>query len=517
LLGLGIPATAQGQQHFPDTDDLQVMLRYLVEDQETPAIVLVLREADGSTRILLQGDAGPEARPLDARSNFEMGSVTKTFTGTLLADMVSRGEVSLDDPVALYVPDSVRVPAYEDREITLLDLTTHTSGLPRVPDNLGRGDSADPYGAYSVGDLYAFLSSHELRRRPGTEAEYSNLAVGLLGHVLARAVGRPYTQLVAERILEPLGMTNSGFELEGEVGRWMTRGHRAGNPVPAWYSTEAIAGAGALRSNALDMLEYLEANLGEPGSDLERAMRSAHQVRRPFRSEQGISVGLGWRTVEVGERSIVEHGGGTGGFSTHVAFDPALGVGYVMLTNTYNFADDLARDFLIGGPPLDLPEVDVAPELLRPLAGEYLLDSGPVLYVRLEPEGYLTVQSPNHVRYRLYADSDSSFFAKRSPWRLTFRTSSEGGGGLTADLEGRIHQGARVGEGAPPPAVVARNAGLGFMIDEWLHSLALRTALWGPANWAVLLVAVLGGVAGLVITAVRVLRRRSGKGARVAA
>ena len=154
--------------------------------------------------------------------------------------------------------------------------------------------------------------------------------------------------------------------------------------------------------------------------------------------------------------------------------------------------------------------MDVALELLGPLAGEYLLDSGLVLYVRVETEGYLTVQRPNHVRYRLYADSDSSFFAKRSPWRLTFRTESDGGGGLTADLDGRIHKGARVGEGAPPPSVVARNSGLGFMIDAWLHSLALQAAFWGPAHWAALLVVVLGGFAGITFTVIRVLRRGPG-------
>ncbi len=485
------------------------MLRYLVEDLETPAIVLALRDADGSTRILMEGDAGPDAAPLTDRSTFEMGSLTKTFTGTLLADMVQRGEVSLDDRVADYLPDSVRVPSFEDREITLLDLTTHTSGLPRSTDNLGDGDADDPYGDYSIADLYAFLSTHDLRRRPGAEAEYSNVGVGLLGHVLARAAGRPYAELVEDRILRPLGMNGSGFAPEGEVGRRMTQGHRAGKPVPPWHATEAFAGAGALRSNAVDMLRFLEANLGDPDSDLERAMRSAHRVRRPFRSEQGISVGLGWRTVEIGDRSIIEHGGSTGGFSTHLAFDPELGVGYVMLTNTYNFADDLARDFLIDGPPLDLPEVDLPPDLLAPWVGEYLLDSGTVLYLRLEPEGYLTVQRPNNVRYRLYADSDTSFFAKRSPWRLLFRPATDGPHVVTADLDGRVEQGSHVREGAPPPAVVARNAGLGSLIDDGLHNVAIRMAFWGPAQWALLALVVFGVTAGVVLIGFRAFRRRT--------
>src|SRR5918999_2232751 len=106
-----LPAVATAQ-HFPPDEDLKTMLRYLVEDGETPGIVLGILEADGSTRILWHGSAGKDAkRPLGPKSLFELGSITKVFTGTLLADMVDRGEVKLSDPVSKYLPSNVKVPS----------------------------------------------------------------------------------------------------------------------------------------------------------------------------------------------------------------------------------------------------------------------------------------------------------------------------------------------------------------------------------------------------------------------
>lgn len=205
LLGAlpGAPVTAQ---HFPPDEDVVPMLRYLVEDGATVGIVLALRDSDGSTRILTYGSGGEGARALGAESVFEIGSITKTFTGVLLADMVMRGEVSLRDPVSRYLPAHVRMPSWRGHEITLLDLATHRSGLPRMPDNGDPCNPGDGFAGYGVEDLYEFLSDHQLRHAPGEEAEYSNVGFGLLGHLLERASGQSYEDMVAERILKPLGM-----------------------------------------------------------------------------------------------------------------------------------------------------------------------------------------------------------------------------------------------------------------------------------------------------------------------
>lgn len=173
------PATLDAQ-HFASNEDFEVMLHYLVEDGQASGIVLGILEADGSTRIISAGNATPDML-------FEIGSITKTFTGALLADMAAKGEVALDDPVGKYLPDGVTMPTGGSREITLLDLATHRSGLPRLPDNFTPPDMSDPYAAFTVEKLYDFLNNHELRRDHGADAEYSNVGMGLLGHALARA------------------------------------------------------------------------------------------------------------------------------------------------------------------------------------------------------------------------------------------------------------------------------------------------------------------------------------------
>lgn len=459
LAGLAIgaaPVAASAQQHFPATEDLDLMLRYLVEDGETPGIVLGVLDADGSTRVLHYGEAGPGARPLGPHSVFEIGSITKTFTAALLADMVARGEMALDDPVQEYLPESVTMPTWQGREITLMDLSTHHSGLPRMPENFDPADPENPYADYTMERLYAFLSSHELRREPGSEYEYSNLAVGLLGHVLERASGMSYEDLVRSRILEPLGMNLTGITLEGELGEWMTKGHDGVGDVVPYWDAMVMAGAGGLRSNVEDMLTYLAAQMGPPDSEIERAMRTTHEVR--VEREDGAANGLGWSIQTLGERRILTHGGGTAGYSTMVGFDPELRVGIVMLANAGDFGDDLASDLLRQGAPITTPTVAVPRGTLERFAGLYEDEHGGRLAVRLELEGWLTVQTPRNVRFRMHADSDTSFYLRRTPWRFTFRTDSLGDvTGFVADLAGTEVRARKVDDAVPDPQVVAGN------------------------------------------------------------
>ncbi|MGC1520781.1 MAG: serine hydrolase, partial [Steroidobacteraceae bacterium] len=143
-----------------------------------------------------------DKRPLDGDTVFEIGSITKVFTSLLLADMVQRGEVKLDDPIAKYLPASAKVPERNGHSITLVDLATHTSALPRMPANFRPKDPANPYADYTDEQLYAFLSSYELIRDVGAKYEYSNLGFGLLGQGLAHRAGTDYETLVETRICD---------------------------------------------------------------------------------------------------------------------------------------------------------------------------------------------------------------------------------------------------------------------------------------------------------------------------
>src|SRR5215207_4896368 len=169
--------------------------------------------ADGEQRVAGYGRLRIDTQDTpDGGTIFEIGSVTKVFTGLLLADRAEQGIVGLDDPLASYLPSSVRVPTRGEHQITLGDLASHAGGLPRDPKGtLGRwlGDRHNPYAGLSVQELYAGLARTRLRRRPGERVRYSNLGGGLLGQALARAAGQPYEELVRQRICRPLGMADT--------------------------------------------------------------------------------------------------------------------------------------------------------------------------------------------------------------------------------------------------------------------------------------------------------------------
>jgi D-alanyl-D-alanine-carboxypeptidase/D-alanyl-D-alanine-endopeptidase len=446
-------AARSAGSYFPPDADLQVMLDYLVRDGATPAIVLGIVEPDGSTRILQAGSAGEGARPLGRRTVFEIGSINKTFTGTILADMVAKGEVKLDDPVQKYMPEGVRVPTRNGREITLLDLATHRSGLPRLPDNFVPADTGNPYAQYSVQTVFDFLNGHQLRRDIGAEFEYSNLGVGLLGIALGRAANTSIKELIRQRILEPLGMRMTGYERQGEIAAWLAKGrHPGGVQAPYWDASEAIAGAGGLRSNIDDMLLYLRAQLDPPDNSLGQAILAAQQVQHTF--GDGAAFGLNWSIRNTDGRTLVSHGGGTGGFNTLIAFDPQRHTGVVMLTNTGGFEDDIAMDFMLRGAPLSLPEVSVPREVLARYAGEYELAPGLSGYVKLEDDGTLTVRPPGNVRFRMYADSDSTFFLKRTPMRMRFSRDASGAvTGVVMNTSGTDRPARRVSDRTAAPAV----------------------------------------------------------------
>jgi len=432
------------------------MLRYIVEDGESRGIVLGLLEANGSTRILAYGDGGSGARPLGPASVFEIGSVTKTFTGTLLADMVARGEVGLEDPVSSYLPDGVRVPSFEGREISLLDLATHTSGLPGAPGHIP-ADPTDPWADWTVDELYGWLSGYQLQREPGTVYEYSNVGMGLLGRALARRAGKTFPDLVEERILQPLGMELSGYEVGGDIGQWMVQGYQGPDPVPPWSGSEAIAGAGGLRSNLQDMLKYLAANVASDGSELGEAMRMAWEPRRPT-GQGGEQVGLGWNVSRVNGRTMVRKTGGTGGFHAEVVFDPDRRIGAVILANAANYAEGLGQDLVMGGSLPDYPEVALAPEVLGAFPGEYQSSGGLPLYVQLDGEGYLTGQAPGQIQFRLYPTSDSTFYAKRVPFTVLFHRNAGGEAeDLVLGIGGRTNRFERTGDDVPSPLVIAGN------------------------------------------------------------
>ena len=274
--------------------------------------------------------------PPDGQTLFEIGSITKTFTALLLADLAEQGKLKLDDPVRNYLPDSVTVPKRADKEITLLHLATHTSALPRVPIAIVLQGLDNPYKDFGTEHLYTTLKITPLTRDPGERYGYSNLGYGLLGHVLSRRAECSYEELIVKHVCAPLEMADTRVQLTEEQRKRLAPGHTAaGKPTPNW-DFDAFAGAGALRSTTADMLRYLEANMGLVKTDLLPAMRLGHRAHKADNEIQ--SIGLGWHVQKMpGDARLVFHGGGTGGYNSMVGFvedDGQPTFGLVVLANS---------------------------------------------------------------------------------------------------------------------------------------------------------------------------------------
>lgn len=335
LLALGSAVLAGGEPTLREKVDAAA--RPIADRVPSAGLVIGLIDG-GKTQVFAYGRlSSAEGRPPDGDTLFEIGSVTKVFTGLLLAEMVERKRVRLDEPVQSLLPDSVKVPQRDGRAITLLDLATHTSGLPRVPSDLHflylavLKNPSNPYADYQVEHLYQFLSKHTLARAPGEAYAYSNLGMGLLGHALACRENASYEDLIVQRICAPLKMNDTRIQLSQDQTRRLAPGHDSrGNPVDNW-DLPTLAGAGALRSTVSDMLRFLSANL-EPGDHSLAGPINASHVPRHETDTLGDHIALAWHIRS--KNDVHWHNGQTGGYHAYVAFQRSRRIGVVVLANS---------------------------------------------------------------------------------------------------------------------------------------------------------------------------------------
>jgi CubicO group peptidase (beta-lactamase class C family) len=320
------------------TNAIRAFLRQRVEvEKRDVGIVVGIVDEQGSRIVSCGKMANGTDQEVNGDTLFEIGSITKTFTALLLQDMIERGEMKLDDPVAKYLAGPVRMPARNGKKITLLHLATHTSALPRMPDNLDPKRADNLPADYTVEKLYAFLSGCKLTRDPGTKFEYSNLGLGLLGHVIALKAGTDYESLVVDRICRPLKMDSTRITLTPELKQRFAQGHNQMGYAVSGLDFNVLMGAGALRSTANDMLKYVSANLGLTPSSLTPLMDKTHAVN--FQSAfRRVGIGLAWLVqFDPQGRKIVSHGGGTDGFGTFAGFDKTRRRAAVVLSNSLDF------------------------------------------------------------------------------------------------------------------------------------------------------------------------------------
>jgi serine-type D-Ala-D-Ala carboxypeptidase/endopeptidase len=462
VAGIAVTQSATQTTMPTDAEIRDILVKRIDTMHQSVGIVVGVIDPKGR-RIIAYGHLNQgDARVPDGDTVFEIGSITKVFTSLLLSDMVQRGEVALNDPVAKFLPPTVKMPQRNGKQITLVDLATHTSGLPRMPSNFAPKDMGNPFVDYTDEQLYEFLSGYQLTRDIGEKYEYSNLGGGLLGLALSRRAGTDYGTLVRTRICDPLGMNSTRVTLTPEMKSRLATGHDAAlKPVENWDLSPALAGAGALRSTANDMLTFLAANIGLTKTPLAPAMAAMLTVRHPT-GMQDVEIALGWHIFTEHGKEIVWHNGGTGGYRSFIGFDPESRVGVAVLSNaeTIEGVDDIGHHLLdpevpLMTPPSERKEISVDPKIYDGYVGNYQLAPGVIVSITRDGD-HLYTQLTGQGKLEIFPQGEKDYFLKVVDAQITFVTDAQGKATELILHQGGIDQHAKRVEGSPPGTPVER-------------------------------------------------------------
>jgi D-alanyl-D-alanine-carboxypeptidase/D-alanyl-D-alanine-endopeptidase len=366
---------------------------------------------------------------------FEIGSITKVFTGILLADAVLEGKLGLDDTLAQRLPVTFADSA--TGAVKLRQLATHTSCLPPVPENLIAMSTDDPYAGYDRKEMFEYLAGAKLGQPPPCAAEYSNLGFGILGVVVETAYGKPWATLIQEKITGPLGMADTVQDLSpAQQSRFAEpwAGDRRAHP----WTFNSIAGAGALRSSLADMSRFADALLAGPKGPLGKVwpMLAGDYAEMPV---VGGKIGLALIHMKKGGEDSYLHEGGTGGFRSIVRVRPASGRAVVVLASNAS-ADPgawLAKWEATGRQPVTRTEVRLPAGALDEYMGVYPVDKSLRFTVVRRGED-LAVRLTGQLFLPVFASAKDEFFYKAVDAQISFRRDASGKvEGLTLHQNGR--------------------------------------------------------------------------------
>ena len=448
LVAFATPAQAQ-----PTDAEIKAILAQRIDvDKQAVGLAAVIVEGD-KVRIVTHGAMGVDrAEPITPDTLFEVGSITKTFTALLLADMVIKGEVKLDDPVEKWLPQGLglrgglKLRDHAGSPIRLVDLATHRSGLARIPDNMPNGTRADPYVDYREQQLLIYLKDRETlvetdggkiskatKKRDEAYA-YSNLGYGLLGYVLARAADTSYADLLQKRVLTPLGLTSTYLDIPNRERVRFSNPHYIDRDATLkrnkHWSFDVLAPAGALIMSARDMGRYAQAASDAIDTPLKAAFSLAQK-----RYGDGMAPmnpqGLGWILAPMNGRTVFNHDGMTGGFTSSLWVDPDRRAGVAVLSNTSAPVLDIALHLLEPSIPLKnlaamrATAVPVNSKIMAQYVGTYALTPKFNVTIRLR-DGKLFAQATGQGEFELFGKSDSTFFARITPLEIAFEDVKEG-------------------------------------------------------------------------------------------
>ncbi len=429
VLLLVIAPAVQAEELVPQAK-VDEIVKPLVEGGWIKGLAIGLISDKGEQTLGYGAISDKNPSPPTPETVFEIGSITKTFTGIILAQMVEEGAVNLDDKAQQHLGMTLLVPVNKERPITLVDLATHSSALPRMPSNFAPQDPENPYADYSVAQMGQFLMRHKLQRKPGEKSEYSNLGMGLLGHILQLKSGYDYESLMEKVITGPLSMTQTRITLDEDDLARLAQGHDSdGQPAKNW-DIPTLAGAGAIRSTSRDMLKYVAANLGLKQSKLDKAIALSQQIHFQNPENEGGDVGLGWQLQRANK--IVWHNGGTGGYSSFIGMQPEKKIGVVVLgSSSSDYVTQLGFRLLklLGGDevkPFSLPKTMKLPaEKLEPLVGKYRMSPAVVAEVTSKGD-QLFVQLTGQPRIGIYPTSETNFYCRPVDAKFDFEADDSG-------------------------------------------------------------------------------------------
>ena len=392
-----------------------------------------------------------DRRKVDGSSVFEIASLTKVLTALVLADMANRGRLKLDSPVTTCLPDGVKIPQHAGKQITFLDLVTHTSGLPLRPTNLASQTALNKYAGYTVKQLYEGLATFELPRDPGTAFEYSNWAFGLLGNALGHCAGKSYEALLAERVTGPLGMRDTTFVSSGAARSHLAAAYDAKlQPVPN-EGLGALNGSGGAYSTVNDLLAFIELFLGRGPQQLTTAAATMLEPRRPGDGPD-TRMGLGWRVTTSKGLVTLWSSGRADGYRAFMGLDPKARVAVVALTNaaTNVGVDDIGWHVL--DPRVAIarahPRVSVAADVLERYVGRYLFDDGVFMTVAREDD-HLVVQMDKQGPSAIFASGPREFFPEDIEAQFVFDDAGQAPAqSLVLNQDGQSYKAVRVKEEA---------------------------------------------------------------------
>ncbi len=382
------------------------------------------------------GTANRAKKKADNLTVYELGSVSKVFTSLLLADAVVRGEIDLNAAADVANPGGIQLPSRNGHSINWFDLSTHRSGLPRLPGNLPLTDLKNPYREYDSKKAAAFLNQYELPRQPGDLQEYSNFGASVLGYLVAQNAGKPYQQLLRERIAKPLRMTDCTVSLSSDQRKRIATPHDQFGSATALWTFADLPGAGGIHATMRDMMRFAKAQLTPPTGTLGEAIELAWKQHRDA-DVSGPAMGLGWMIA--GDGQTRWHNGGTGGFHSSLFINRESECAVVVLCNTavMNEVDQLAMQLIrkaagqeVKLEPSDTSDDDASDlaidaELRRRLVGRYQLNPNFIFTVR-DRDGHLMIGITNQPTQEVFPDSPTRWSYRGIDATLEFKLTKIG-------------------------------------------------------------------------------------------